>query len=367
MKLVLFSDLHLDTPFVWAPRELARRRRQALRDTLDAIVQRAAAEEADALCCAGDLYEHDLVSPDTGQVIRAAFARLHPMPVLVAPGNHDWLGPASIYARTAWSSNVHIFPRDRLEPFELADGLTVWGSAHCRPAGTRGFLDGFRVDRSGVHIGLFHGSLKAGLPFQEEGKQPHAPFDAEQIASAGLHHALVGHFHTPADAERHTYAGNPEPLSFGETGERGVVVLEVSDDGTVHRTRHRVAQTTLHDISVDLTGCASLQEVRERVAAATVDLAGTVRVTLNGEVDPTIDVKPADVADVAPHLDSLVPRLGRLTAAYDIEAIGAQSGTVRGRFVRDVLDAPDLDEDLRRRVLMTGLRALDGRRDLEVV
>ena len=367
MKLVLFADLHLDTPFVWAPPAAARRRRQALRDTLDAIVELAAAEGADALCCAGDLYEHDRVTPDTAEFLRAAFARLAPMPVLLAPGNHDWLGPASVYARTAWSPNVHLFGGASLEPLELADGFTVWGAAHQVPANTPGFLDGgFRVDRGGVNVALFHGSLRSGLAFQEDGKQPHAPFDAEQITAAGLHHALVGHFHTVTDDPRYTYPGNPDPLSFGETGVRGAVVVDVAADGSVARTRHQVARTRLHDVAADVGGCASGHEIRERVAAGVAALEGTVRVTLSGEVAPSTQVDLSDLADVGSHLDLLVPRLGRVTVGYDIAALATQTGTVRGRFVRDVLDAPDLDDDTRQRVLVTGLRALDGRTDLEV-
>jgi hypothetical protein len=37
--------------------------------------------------------------------------------------------------------------------------------------------------------------------------------------------------------------------------------------------------------------------------------------------------------------------------------------TVRGQFVRDVRADPTLTDDQRRRVLVTGLRALDGRTD----
>lgn len=367
MKLVLFADLHLDTPFRWAPPQVARRRRQALRDTLDAIVELAADVKADALCCGGDLYEHERVEPDTGAVIREAFARLVPMPVLIAPGNHDWLGPQSIYARTKWTPNVHIFTEDRLQPYELTSGLTLWGAAHRRPAGTAGFLDGFEVDktRDAIHLALFHGSLRSGLPFEADDKQPHAPFDAEQIPAAGFHHALVGHFHTPADGEWHTYPGNPDPLTFGETGERGAVVLEVEEGGVVSQTRHTVARTEVSDLIVDVTGCVSRQEVRNRTDAALEDVSGIVRVTLQGEVEPDVDMNLADLEGVAPHLAALVPRLGRITVAYDLDSI-AEETTVRGQFVQDVR-AAELDPDLERRVLITGLRALEGRHDLGVV
>jgi DNA repair protein SbcD/Mre11 len=366
VKLALFSDLHLEMPFRWAPPEVARRRRQALRDTLDAIVELAAEERVDAVCCGGDLYEHDRVASDTAAVLRDAFARLAPTPVLLAPGNHDWLGPQSIYATTDWSPNVHVFADDRLVPYELAPGLLIWGAAHRRPAGTRGFLDDFEVDRErdGIHLALFHGSLRAGLPFEEEGKQPHAPFDADQVPRAGLHHALVGHFHTPRDGEWHTYPGNPDPLTFGEEGPRGVVIADVHDGGELTRIRHAVARTEVSDLTVDVTGCASVQEVRTRTEQALEEVSGIVRVTVEGEVDPDVDVSRSSLEGVGTHLTALVLRLGRITVAYDLDAI-AEESTVRGQFVNDVR-AAGLDPDLERRVLVTGLRALEGRRDLEV-
>jgi hypothetical protein len=40
--------------------------------------------------------------------------------------------------------------------------------------------------------------------------------------------------------------------------------------------------------------------------------------------------------------------------------------TVTGQFVRDVLDAHELSDDDQLRILVTGLRALDGRDDLRI-
>jgi hypothetical protein len=117
---------------------------------------------------------------------------------------------------------------------------------------------------------------------------------------------------------------------------------------------------------VDLTGVTHTEQVRERVRHGVAGLRGTVRVTLRGEVGHDVHVALRDLDGVAPHLE-VVPRLGHLTVAYDLDAIAAER-TVRGLFVRDVRAAADLTEDQRRRVLITGLRALDERRaeDLEV-
>ena len=118
-RILHFADVHLDAPFKWAPREAARKRRQGLRDALSRIADLAISEHVDALTCGGDLYEQDYFTPDTAEFLRTTFERVAPIPVLIAPGNHDWLGPVSLYRRVRWGSHVRIFEDGRLTPIEL--------------------------------------------------------------------------------------------------------------------------------------------------------------------------------------------------------------------------------------------------------
>jgi DNA repair protein SbcD/Mre11 len=365
MKLLLFSDLHLDTAFRWLRPEAARRRRQSLRDVLIRIVDLAQAEGVDAVLCGGDLYEHDRFTPDTAQFVRSAFERLAPIRVFVAPGNHDWYSERSLYRAVSWSPNVHVFSENRPRPVELEAGLTLWGAAHLVPANTPNLIAGFHVDRQGVHIALLHGSERAWFVEQEEGKAPHAPFDAVDIERARLDHALLGHFHRPKMAELFTYPGNPDPLAFGEIGDRGAVLVEIAPNGAMTRETRHVAISSVHDVEVDLTGCESQQDVRDQVGAHVSGLSGAVRLTLTGELARDVELDVRALESSAPHLDGLAIRAEGLRSAHDFEAI-AQEPTVRGQFVRDVTASTTLDPDQRRRVLLTGLRALDGRDDLEV-
>lgn len=364
MRLLLFSDLHLDSPFRWAPVELARERRRSLREVLTRIVELADSERVDAICSAGDLFEHEYFAADTGEFLRSTLADAS-CPVLLVPGNHDWYSNASLYAQVDWTANVTVFTEDSLTPLELKDGFTVWGAAHRAPANTDNFLESFSADRPGTNVGLFHGSEQSGLGFQGEGKAPHAPFSAAQVPAAGLVHAMVGHFHAPVDGPWHTYPGNPEPLTFGESGERGAVIFDFDDEGKFVRERRRVAGTTVSDISIDVSGANTTDDVVSSVKQALAEASGVIRATVGGEVSPDVDVRLSDLKNCAPHLPGLLIRLGELRPSYDLEAISDEK-TVRGQFVRDVL-ASDLDEELCRRVLTTGLRALDRRQDLEVM
>jgi len=365
VKLVLFSDLHLDAPFAWlgADRAAARARRQALRDTLRDVANLARAERADALLCGGDLYEQARFSQDTRAFLEQSFADLDPLPVYLAPGNHDWYGPESLYRQARWSRNVHVFREDRLAPVTLAAGLTLWGLAHRAPAFTTNPLTNFRVDRAGVHLALFHGSLRSWGAQQDGGHEPHAPFDEPEIARAGLHHAFLGHYHRPNDGATFTYPGNPDFLAFGDGPDRAAVVVTIRHDGTIHRERRRVGRTAIHDLTLDVSGCASEQDARDRVQALLVGKVGVARVTLVGAPGDGVGLRPDGLRTVPHGLDGLQIRLGDLRPPYDFESIATER-TVRGQFVRDVHAAP-LAPDERRRVLVTGLRALDGRDDLD--
>jgi DNA repair exonuclease SbcCD nuclease subunit len=362
MKLLHFADLHLDAPFAWASPEAARARRRNRRETLTRIVALAEAEAVDAILCAGDLFEQDRIGPDTVEFLRSTFERTDRR-VFLAPGNHDWLSDRSPYELAEWSPNVHVFTDAALRPVELDDGLTLWGAAHRAPANTDGFFTGFQVDRGGVHLAVAHASERAALAWQESGKRPHAPFDATELDATGIAHAFLGHYHVPRDATRHTYPGNPDPLEFGEDGERGVVVATVAADGHVTRERRSVAVSEVHDLDANVDGATHSDDVVSAVREHLAPLSGCVRLTLIGDLAPSVQLDVRELQQLGPHLEGLVVRT-RLTVGYDLDAIAAES-TVRGQFVRSA--ASDVtDPELRRRVILTGLRALEGRSDLEV-
>jgi DNA repair exonuclease SbcCD nuclease subunit len=358
------ADVHLDVPFAWAGPEVGRRWRTHVRDTLTKVVEVCLDQHVDALLVAGDLYEHDRFSPDTVRFVEATFAKLDPIPVFVAPGNHDWLAPAGLYRQARFGPNVHVFAADRLTPTPLADGCTLWGGAHLRPQGTDGFLDGFRVDRGGVHLALFHGSEVGGFALQGSDKARHAPFRVEQIPAAGLSFALVGHYHHPTASDHHAYPGSPQPLAFG-TPAGGLLLADVGDGGSVTLERVDVAAAELHEVRVDVSECTSGTALRDHVARSLVGLEGAARVDLVGELGLDLTWHEDLLRDVAPTLDAVRIRTHGLRPAVDVDAL-ATLDNVEGEFVRLVRDLPDLDEETRRRVVITGLRALAGRTDLEV-
>ena len=195
--------------------------------------------------CGGDLYEHDRFTRTLSPLSDRSSPSSSAAPsssrrVTMISGRR-----ASLYAQADWSSQRPRFPGDSACPVSLSDGLTLWGAAHQPLANTNGFLDGFAVDRGGIHIALFHGSEQGALGFQEQGKVPHAPFRFEQIRAAGLHHALLGHFHRPRGTEYSTYPGQPRSARiWGGRPARGGADRG-SADGSVTQDWREVAPRTM--------------------------------------------------------------------------------------------------------------------------
>ncbi|MCY3586254.1 MAG: metallophosphoesterase [Acidimicrobiaceae bacterium] len=371
MRFLAFSDLHLDAPFAQGGRDLADLRRAELRRTLRRITGLAAELDVDALLCAGDLYEHDRFTPDTVTLLEREFEAIAPIPVLISPGNHDWYGPRSLYRAAGWGENVHVFTSGEWTAWNGLDGFRIWGFAHQAPSGTPNPFEGFQAIGEAVHLGLFHGSEDSGWSWasqRDDRKLPHAPFSVEHISTAGLTHAVVGHYHQRVEGAVHTYGGAPAPLSFGEAGDGGAVELEFDDAGElVERKWHTVFELEVHgNLELDVSGCGSIGEIEDKLAELLAPLSGIGRVTLVGELSPTANCNIERLAARKGSLEHLSVRMGELRAGYDLDQIRGES-SVKGEFVRAVEADREMGPELKQRVIVTGLRALDGYGDLEVV
>ncbi len=372
LRLLHISDLHLDRAFaaMGCQGELARRRRQGLREALTAAGRLAEAQGCAAVTIGGDLYEQERAGVDTGRFLADTFASWQPMRVLVAPGNHDALMPGSLYRRIEWPSNVTIFETSRLEPVELIDGVTVWGLAHREPSWQGDPLhDAPATKGSGVHLALFHGAELGSRP---EGKSVHGPFHAERIRASGFAAALCGHYHRRRldTAMGLLYPGTPEPLGFDEEGARGPVIVEISGRGDVKFSAQDTNRWSVLTVRCDAGDCGSDGSVIDEVAmcCAADGLADPdrtmIRVDIVGAVDCSLslDAYTIELA-VRERLGLAAVKMRDLTTPLlDLESAMNEEST-RGAFIRAATAArpADLDDDgVLEDALRYGLMALSG-------
>ena len=260
IKLIHCADLHLDSPFAGLAPEQAALRRAEQRDLLDRLCDLAQDEGADLVLLSGDLFDSRQIYRETVDALAAALGRV-PVPVFLAPGNHDPYGPLSPYALPIWPDNVHIFTSSVPEGVDLPSlGCTVYGAAFTSEHPARSPLVGFHAPRDGrVHLMTLHGDV---------GGTDYGPLSVSDIADSGLTYLALGHVHQTGGLQRAgdtfwAYSGCPEGRGFDETGDKGALVVTI--DGGVTAEFRPLCRRRYHVITADLTGAADALTAVESV------------------------------------------------------------------------------------------------------
>ena len=118
LKIIHGADFHLDSPFSGLTPDQAARRREEQRELLDRLARLAREQKADLVLLAGDLLDSQRCYRETAQALARALGDI-PCPVFIAPGNHDYYSPRSVYATLDWPDNVHIFRDPSIQRVDL--------------------------------------------------------------------------------------------------------------------------------------------------------------------------------------------------------------------------------------------------------
>lgn len=286
IRILHTADLHLDSPFQALGRERSAQRRAEQRSLLEHMAAMAREEQADIALFAGDLFDSDNAFAETARLIETVTADMA-IPVFIAPGNHDWYGPRSPWARLKLGDNVHVFTEETIQCVPLpALNMRIFGAAFTGQHRSPPLAD-FRPPEKepGItDILVLHGEV--GNP-----DSPYGAITESELAACGMDYVALGHTHSysgPRQAGRTVYAwpGCPEGRGFDETGQKGVILAEVSP-GECRVTMRPLEGRRYEVLSVDVTDRDPLAAVE---TALDRDTARDIyRIRLTGQTDDAPD------------------------------------------------------------------------------
>jgi DNA repair exonuclease SbcCD nuclease subunit len=277
LKLLHTADWHLGKRFSQFDEPDRITLSRARLDVIDAILAAAERNGADAVLCAGDLFEdptpdREWWEPLARKLSGAASRR----PVFLLPGNHDPLQPGSVYHpdhafRRGLPAWVHVVDRD-----DFTFPLNEVAVLHARPCRSRAgqqdpalALPRREPGDERIRIGMVHGST-----FDAVDCQTNFPIARDAAARQGFDYLAIGDTHSfrnvPPDARPPVvYPGAPEATTFGEADAGNVVIVFVSRSRRVTFRPERVAYWTWTERTV--RSLAELRDLRaERQLARTV-------------------------------------------------------------------------------------------------
>lgn len=359
IRMLHGADLHLDSPFQGLDRDRAIARRGEQRDILRRIAALAIERRADVVLLAGDLFDSQNAYPETVRLLGEVLSGL-PMPVFIAPGNHDRYSPRSAWNSVKLGENVHVFRDESISCVALEDlGLRVWGSAftdrYRKPP-----LAGFAAPSRGemLDVMVLHGEV--GNPASNYGA-----ISREDMARTGMDYIALGHIHTASGLCRagetwYAWPGCPEGRGFDELGQKGIYMLEL-EKGDCRCEFVPLNGRRYEIVSVDITNEA---DVLDAVKRALPGNAGRdlYRICLTGETEET-----PDVARLAKALEGQFYALelrDETTIRRDIWE-GRREDSLKGLFLSRLYDRLESAEEDEERALITqavrwGLQAMEN-------
>ena len=191
IKIAHIGDIHLDSPLTnLKDIKMSSERRRETVDTFFSAIDKCAEQMVDLVLLAGDIFDSEYINLATCRRIAQKMEQAKKLAFFIAPGNHDYMHPASIYRQVNWPENVHIFSQEKMEKVTLSDKKTcVWGAGFTSPSVERSLLSDFRVETpSWINIGVLHGEVTNAA-------SSYNPITVQQIGQSKLDYLALGHIH----------------------------------------------------------------------------------------------------------------------------------------------------------------------------
>ena len=244
------------------------RRRTEMREMFRRVIDLGLREHVDLMVIAGDFFDSAYVQEETMRFAADQIARLG-APAVLVPGNHDHVGPGSVYDRmdlAALAQNL-VITRDPAGETVLLEslGVEVWGRSHTEQDPDFAPLAGAPArDDAPWHIGVAHGhyihprALLSGSfhIFKED-------FDGLDFDYVALGHWEVQSRVDGGDVTA-AYSGAPEGLVGVER--RRALIVDLVASGDVRPSSHSlVRDDQLDHADIPLLGGMTRDDaVRER-------------------------------------------------------------------------------------------------------
>ena len=129
IKIFHTGDNHLDSAFARLSLSEQERERARQRELFTKMMNYAKEESYDLVLISGDLFDSPTVYPETEQAVIGAFSQLD-CPVVISPGNHDFVSGRGPYKKEVFPENVYIFDKEQITFFSFPEiNVDVYGYA----------------------------------------------------------------------------------------------------------------------------------------------------------------------------------------------------------------------------------------------
>lgn len=352
MKIIHCSDIHLDSRMErHLTAQQARERNAEICATFARMVTYAREEGAAVVLIAGDLFDTERVSPQTAGFVLEQVRKAEGIDFLYLRGNHD--ESRNVFSGMEIPGNFKAFQSGWTS---YRYGSIVITGLELSRENCLGMYDTLSLNAEDTNIVMLHGQIST-QPGEELIALP-------KLRGKHIQYLALGHLHSyqldALDLDGvFCYPGCPEGRGFDECGDKGFVVLDISE-GTVQTRFVPFATRRLHDLPVDISELTTVTELLASLeqACAGIPACDLVKFTLRGTFTPETQ---KDLRFLTKMLESrfyFVKIKDESQLRIDRESY-EHDASLKGEFIRMVM-ASDRSDEEKEQIILCGIRALSG-------
>lgn len=357
MKLIHCADLHLDSKMESnLDKDQAALRRGELLDTFERMVDYAKSSGVKAVLISGDLFDKSHIRKEVKKRVVSAIVNNSDIEFYYLKGNHDRCdfmeeGIDEI------PSNFHMFTDQGFTSYQCED--VVITGMEINSSNVVSISQRLVLDSRNTNIVMLHGQQS-----DYKGKDGAEIINTSELKGKHIDYLALGHVHKYICEQLdergvYCYCGCLEGRGFDETGDKGFVLLDVTD-GKITSEFIPFSTRRLHEIEVPVSADMEMPDVLNKIKELIydVDKQDLIKFILTGEreLDDELDV------------DRIVRTFGddyffvkcydRTRTLIDYDGF-LYDKSLKGEFVR-LVQAQDLDEETKASIIEIGIKAIMG-------
>ncbi len=353
MKIIHAADIHLGTPLNKGfPKDLADDINIAVRASFTKMLEYAEENGIKAILLAGDVFDSDVPGKKDTDFFYGA-VNAHPdITFYYLRGNHD------AYGEPRKLDNLKIFGTEWTY-YDLGENVVLAGIEMDKTNAVRLYGE-LELDAGKTNIVMLHGNVSSRIAAYE--------IHLKSLEGKNIDYLALGHIHKREEGRLdnrgfYAYPGILEPRDFGEGGEHGFSVLDISH-GVIRSEFQKNASREFKEIEIEIP----------REMANAYMAPGIVIDALRGFRNPKnlyrvilVGEKEEDAPDIAGDIETRIKGSGicsyievidNRVPYIDVEAL-KEGDTLFAEFVREI-EQSSLDENEKKEAISLGLRALRG-------
>lgn len=347
LKIIHCADIHLGSKINTTMAAISKAIKTDVRNSFMRMCEYARGEDIHIILLSGDVFDSDVPLKKDKDNFYQTIRNYSDIDFLYLKGNHDL------------NTNYDDIPKN-LKCFndtwtKYAYDNVVIAGLEMTGSNESSLYTSLNLNENNLNIVMLHGMVSDTVGLNN--------IKLSLLKNKNIDYLALGHVHTYKEYKIDSrgaacYAGCLEGRGFDETGPKGFIVLDITNK--INYDFHPFSLRVIHDEEIDISSSKTVNDViniiNQRLKPNDNDI---YKLTLKGEVSPELDLTEMDIISYYQNVYFMKVYLDTTIiidyAKYENDI------SLKGEFVRTILNDLKLDDKQKKEIISLGLKVLDGR------